>query len=154
MILAENKIGQQLLEFIKCSEQEAVDSGIYNPITAAFTFIKCKNKYLVAYNKWRNQWEIPAGKIESDETLKECAKRELFEETNQSVSNLIFKGLFKIYDKKKDQIRYRAAYFAEINELVSFNENDEMSEIMLWDLTIDIGNFDEVDKKMLQLCLW
>lgn len=152
MILAENKSGHQLLEYIQISEKELTESNVLNPVTGSFAFIKCRDKYLVAYNKWRNQWEFPAGKIEKGETYKECASRELLEETNQSVSNLEYRGAFKIYDKNKSQIRYRTAYFAEVDEITEFEENDEMNEIMLWDLESDSGYFDEVDKKMLQLC--
>ncbi|ADL50847.1 NUDIX domain-containing protein [Clostridium cellulovorans] len=153
MIIVENKSGHQLLEFIQISEEALLQSSDYKPITGAFAFIKCKDKYLVAYNKWRKQWEFPAGKIEEGETPKACAYRELFEETNQKVNNLQYKGLFKIYDKNKQQIRYRATYFAEIDEIRTFAENEEMNEILLWDLKTDIGYFDEVDKRMLELIL-
>lgn len=34
-----------------------------------------------------------------------------------------------------------------------FNDNDEMYKIMLWDLETDIGEFDEVDRKMIELWL-
>lgn len=77
----------------------------------------------------------------------------MFEETNQKVNNLEYKGVFKIYDKNKSQNRYRTAYYAEVTEITEFKENDEMNKILLWDLESDIGYFDEVDKKMLQLCV-
>lgn len=153
MILAENKSGQQLLEYIQVSEKDLLESDIFKPVTGSFAFIKCSGKYLIAYNKWRKQWEFPAGKIEQGETYKECAIRELFEETNQNVTNLEYRGLFKIYDINKSEVRYRTAYIAEIDKINGFKENDEMTEIMLWDLESDIGYFDEVDKKMLQLCV-
>jgi 8-oxo-dGTP diphosphatase len=153
VILAENKSGQQLLEYTQVSEIDLLESDSFKPITGSFAFIRCNGKYLIAYNKWRKQWEFPAGKIEEDETFKECAIRELLEETNQNVIDLEFRGLFKIYDKNKSQVRYRTAYFAEIDKITGFKENDEMTKIMLWDLDSDIGYFDEVDKKMLQLCV-
>lgn len=153
MILAKNKTGHQLLEYIKVSEADLIKNNLFKPITGSFAFIKYNEKYLIAYNKWRKQWEFPAGKVENGESYKECAVRELLEETNQKVKTLEYKGLFKIYDKNKDEIRYRTAYFGEIDNIEEFKENDEMDEIMLWDLKSDIGYFDEVDKKMLQICL-
>lgn len=152
MVLAENKNGYQLLEFIQIPEEELMNSEVYKPITGSFAFVKCDKKYLIAYNKWRSQWEFPAGKIEKDETYRECAMRELFEETSQKVSNLEYRGLFKVFDKNIGEIKYRTVYHAEIDVIMEFNENDEMDKIMLWDLESDVGYFDEVDKKMLQIC--
>lgn len=77
----------------------------------------------------------------------------MLKETNHNVNNLEYIGLFKIYDKNKKQTRYRTAYYAEIDKITEFKENEEMNEIMLWDLESDIGYFDEVDKKMLHLCI-
>lgn len=154
MILAENRNGQQLLEYIMISEEELVSNQVCNPITASFAIIKCKGKYLIAYNKWRKQWEFPAGGREEYETCKECAIRELFEETNQVVEGMKFKGLVKIYDKNKERTKYNAVYFQEVDEIQDFNENNEMTKIMLWDLQTDIGEFDKVDKKILEVsCL-
>jgi 8-oxo-dGTP diphosphatase len=153
MEFTENKVGQQLLEYINISEKNLMESSELRPVTGSFAFVRCDGKYLIAYNKWRKQWEFPAGKIEVGESYKECAGRELYEETNQRISDFQFKGVFKIYDKNTKSIRYRTAYFAEVDKIDEFKENNEMKEIMLWDLESDIGYFDEVDKKMLELII-
>ena len=40
-----------------------------------------------------------------------------------------------------------------IDKLEEFIENNEMDKSMLWDLQTLIGDFDEVDRKMIELCL-
>lgn len=151
-ILAENKWGIQLVEYIKVNEEDLISSG-YAPITGAFAVIKVKDKYLIGYNKWRGNFEFPAGKIEVNESLKDAAIRELYEETHQKVNNLIWKGLFKVYDKNKEEYRYRALYYGEIMELEVFEvtNEDEMDRIHLWDMKETIGYVDEVDVKMVEL---
>ena len=142
MYLAENKWGLALLDFIKVSEEEMLDKQEYKPITGSLILVKCENKYLIAFNKKRKQWEMPAGGIEQGETPRECVIRELYEETSQIVDDISFKGLFKLYDKHKDIIKYQAMYLGCAEKIESFIENVEIGEIMLWDLKNEIGVFD------------
>ncbi|WP_010295032.1 NUDIX hydrolase [Clostridium senegalense] len=153
MYLAKNKWGYILLDFIKITETEMLVNKLYKPITGALILVECNSKYLIGFNRWRNQWEMPAGGIEYGETPRECVERELFEETNQKVTNIEFKGIFKLYDENKDIIKYQAMYYACIDELKEFVKNNEIYKIMLWDLQSTIKEFDEVDRKMIELCL-
>ena len=150
-MLAANKSGWVLLEYLKIEES---DIGKYN-VTGAFAIVKVGNRYLFGFNHWRKQWELPAGGIEQGETARKAAERELFEETHQENSALIFKGLAKIM-KPDGEIRYQAIYQGVQDELLPFDkkDNDEMDEIILWDLIQDIGYVDECDLKILELsCL-
>ena len=148
-MLAENKSGWILLDYCKIEEDRIKE---FNNVTGAFAVITVNGKYLIGYNSWRKQWEFPAGGIEQGETAREAAIRELFEETHQKNSNLIFKGLFKV--RKPDGATVFQAFFAgEQDELLPFvkHDGDEMDRIMLWDLKEDIGYVDECDLKMVEL---
>ena len=80
MVLAENKSGWKLLAYIKIEE---ADINNLDNVTGAFAVLKIRNKYVLGYNRWRKQWEFPAGHIEKGETPRCAAQRELFEETHQ-----------------------------------------------------------------------
>ena len=110
------------------------------------------DKFVVGYNGWRKQWEFPAGGIDSGETAREAAIRELYEETHQRNEQLEFRGLFKVEDAE-GQIKYQAIFTCQQEELKLFKhtEIDEMTEIRLWDMREDIGYVDECDVKIVQM---
>ena len=148
-MLAQNKSGWTLLEYIKISEEEIEN---YDPVTGAFAVVSVKGKYLIGFNDWRQQWEFPAGGIEPGETARAAAARELFEETHQREQGLSFAGLFKVRTPK-GIIKYQAVFTGELPELQPFihGDEDEMEQIRLWDLHEDIGYVDECDLKIVEM---
>ncbi|MBM7666089.1 8-oxo-dGTP diphosphatase [Solibacillus kalamii] len=144
MIITKNN-GFQFLEFLFVKETEIYN---YHRLAGSYAVIKCDDKYLLCYNTLRNQWELPAGQRETNETPKDCAIRELYEETGQRVLNIEFKGLLKVKNVIKDEIKYNPVYFATLEKLQPFQKNNETSEIQLWDLEQKIGHIDEVDLKI------
>ncbi|WP_342598336.1 NUDIX hydrolase [Psychrobacillus sp. FSL H8-0483] len=139
--------GFELLEFISLKEKDIDD---YQPLAGSYAVIKCKEKYLLCYNKYRKQWEVPAGQREENETPKECALRELYEETGQIVTDIEFKGLLKVKNTMNGNIKFNPVYFTTIKELQPFIENEETSDIVLWNLYDEIGNIDSVDIKIFE----
>lgn len=53
-----------------------------------------------------NIWDLPKGKIESGETPVETAKREVFEETNVSVTKIMNPHSYSTYHIYKDQFNF------------------------------------------------
>lgn len=148
-MLAQNRSGWILLEYFKISESEIVN---YDNVSGAFAIMSIDNKYLIGFNRWRQQWEFPAGGIEEGETAREAAARELFEETHQRNNKLQFRGLFKMKDNHGN-IKYQAVYLCFQEKLIPFvkTADDEMEKIMLWDLKQDIGYVDECDLAVVKL---
>lgn len=138
--------GFQFIDFMLTNE-DAIQN--YSPIAGSFAVIKCEERILIVYNKWREQWELPAGKREGVETEKECAIRELYEETGQAASDLEFKGLLKLKNTSNGEIKYNPVFFGVIEQLQPFIENEETTEIKLWNMNEKIGYIDEMDLKIL-----
>lgn len=134
--------GFEFIDFFFTNEEELHQ---YTPLAGSYAVIKCEDKYLLCYNNWRKQWEIPAGKRDKNETPKECAIRELYEETGQHVEDLTFKGLLKVKNLSNGTIKYNPVYATIIEQLKPFQKNNETSEIRLWDLKEAIGFIDAVD---------
>ncbi|WP_010096921.1 NUDIX domain-containing protein [Ornithinibacillus scapharcae] len=142
MLITKNN-GFEFVDYLDVKETEIYD---YHRLAGSYALIKCNDKYLLCYNKWRKQWEIPAGKREKNESPKDCAIRELYEETGQNISELVFSGLLKVKNIISGEIKYNPVYFATIEELKPFHENNETSEILLWDLKQQIGLNEGVDR--------
>lgn len=88
--------------------------------TDAIVFVKEKELTFILLIKrggepFKNQWALPGGFIEMDETLETACKRELLEETG-----LVLKKItqFKTFDSINRDPRHRTisvAYFAELD---------------------------------------
>lgn len=144
-----DKNGHVFLEFLETTELD-INNHIRNvPLTHSLVIGKHEGKYLLMYNKWRQYWELPGGIIDEYETPRECAARELFEETNQSIKQLTFKGLMKFQLKPDDRLEYGALFSGEISDAKPFKENEEAERIVFWDQQSDIGYITEIDERLL-----
>ncbi|MBH0157266.1 NUDIX domain-containing protein [Fictibacillus sp. 5RED26] len=139
--------GYEFVDFIYVKEEKLEDFG---PLSGSFSVIKCEGKFLMGFNSLRRQWELPAGKRETGETPKECAIRELYEETGQSVTELSLVGL--VISKHVGNVSFKRnpVYYSEVTQLKPFVENAETTRIMLWDMEVHIGRVDALDLKILE----
>ncbi len=149
MAILVNKNGHIFLDFLYINEDDIDKYTIDAPLTHSLVVAKYNNKYLLIFDKWKKYWELPGGVREKDESARECAIRELYEETNQKVETLAFKGLMKFQLKPDNRLEYGALFSCEITTLQPFEENDEAAEIIFWDKTEKIGYIDEIDAKLL-----
>lgn len=148
-MLAKNKSGWTLLEHLDIKEEEI---GNYEKVTGAFAIVTVDGQYIIGYNKWRQQWEFCGGGIELGETARDAALRELFEETHQRASELTFCGISRM-QRPNGEFCYQAVFTGTVERLEPFvaTDEDEMSDIMLWDLKRDIGYVDECDLKIVEM---
>ena len=102
----------QFIEFIRMDEK---DINSYSHLAGSYAIIQVRDEILFGYNRFRNRWELPAGKREGNETPKECAIRELFEETGQKIEHLSFQGIAKIQNLDKQTIKYNPICYCKID---------------------------------------
>lgn len=81
----------------------------YSLLAGSYAVVRFDRKYLICFNTLRKQWEIPAGGRDDSETAKECAIRELLEETGQVVKDMEFRGLLKVR-KPDGAIKYNPIF--------------------------------------------
>ena len=74
-------------------------------ISAGGGVVKNQFQQILLIHK-NNTWDLPKGKIESGETPIETAKREVFEETNVSVTKIINLHSYSTYHIYKDQFNF------------------------------------------------
>ncbi|MGD0060166.1 MAG: NUDIX hydrolase [Verrucomicrobiia bacterium] len=143
-----NKRGDVFVAFHRCPE-ESIPSHL-GPITHALIVVTQGNKSLLLFNVWKKRWELPGGNREEGETPRECALRELGEETNQKVTDAEFRGVMECRLQPDHRTECGALFRATLTELRPFEPNSEASEIVLWDGVSDIGEVDQIDAELLK----
>jgi 8-oxo-dGTP diphosphatase len=90
---------------------------------------KYQGKWVFCRHKKRTTWEIPGGHREAGESVDECARRELYEETGAVKFELLPIQGYSASDGKG--IGYGVLYYAEITELSAIPSEFEIGEIQL-----------------------
>ena len=73
MILKDSR-GNEFVEMIDVEENVAMAE--YAPVTHCLAVVMVGSDYLLGWNKWRKDWEIFGGCIETGESMRECITRE------------------------------------------------------------------------------
>ncbi|WP_307257783.1 RNA deprotection pyrophosphohydrolase [Oikeobacillus pervagus] len=84
------------------------------PQKHVFVFSQYQHDWLLTHHSIRGL-EFPGGKVEKNETIKEAAIREVYEETGGKVEELVHIGDYYVKDPKKTFVK--AIFFAKISEL-------------------------------------
>jgi 8-oxo-dGTP diphosphatase len=154
-MLIEDQKGNQLLELIALSESEL---STVVPLTHALVVARHAAKNLLVFNRYRQYWELAGGLIEAGETPRDCAARELQEESGlvSDPAALRLAGVVKFLLQPSKfnpevHIEYGALYVIEIDQPHAFIPNDEISKVCWWDGSEAIGAISVIDQKLIEL---
>lgn len=155
-MLIEDQKGNQLLELNAPSEAEL---SKVTPLTHALVVARGDGgKTLLVFNRRRQYWELAGGMIDPGETPRECAARELREESGLvcEPASLRFVGVAKFLLQpsrfhREIHVEYGALYTTDIHQRLAFVANDEIAKACWWDGCEAIGAISVIDQKLIEL---
>ncbi|MDY0910799.1 NUDIX hydrolase [Microbacterium sp. CFBP9034] len=128
--LAVDSHGQRLTELSTTAEPTAQQVGGV-PCPLSLVVASCSSKVLFGLNRWRQQWELPGGMIDADETPRMAAVREVLEETGLVVhpDELEWVGLaaFELLNPPRRELA--AVYRVSFVDTPSVHVSDELLEV-------------------------
>ncbi|MDH2426367.1 NUDIX hydrolase [Sphaerisporangium sp. TRM90804] len=133
--LAVDEAGDTLTTFHRVAEHTRFDDA---PLPAALTALWHDDRMLLVFDRFRQSWELPGGRIDPGETPRQAAVRELREETGLQIENLFFAGYARFMLGAERREEYAAIYVAFLTDtpdtgIGGFVPNDEISAIRWWD---------------------
>lgn len=139
-----------MLVFRPGCEPPTLDDYPDLPLVFTCVIAQREAKTLYIYSTYRNEWEIPAGMIETGETPLQGAMRELKEESGQTASTFACVGLCLIRLGRSHRLELGAIFAADLDPVQPFATDGETTAMMLWDGVQTVkGHLDEIS---LELC--
>ncbi|MFE6489157.1 NUDIX hydrolase [Streptomyces sp. NPDC057757] len=130
--LATDDRGNALLAFT--SEKEATPPRDA-PLPAALVALWCAGRVLMVFDRDRQSWELPGGRIEQGESPRQAALRELLEESGQEPEGpLRFVGYAKFVLAPDQRVEYLSVFAGHCAGVRDFQSNEETTAIHWWDL--------------------
>lgn len=100
---------------------------------------------LFVFDNWKREWELPGGSREPGESPRECAIRELREETGKQPVDLAFHSLIEWRLGKEQRPEFGALFTCTIAGAAATMETSEIGKTLFWDLRTDIGEVSVLD---------
>jgi len=129
-----------------------MNSVDYVPVTAAI--IRRDDKVLIAKRKkacMGSPWEFPGGKVEKNETLRECLKRELMEELGIEVEVGAFLGSYKHILNCQSAINLYAYEVTHISGEFQLKDHEKIQWVTLEEL--ELYNLPDADRMIAKFLL-
>jgi 8-oxo-dGTP diphosphatase len=150
-LAVDEKTGNALIAFLPAGQVSGVPDDA--PMPAALVAVWCGQDVLLVFDRFRQQWELPGGRIDTGETPFQAAGRELQEESGLYLPDLTLAGYARVRLTTPQHDEYAAIYTAQISiRHDDFIPNQEISAICWWDTTSSPpSNTEIIDASLAQL---
>lgn len=112
--LAVDRWGNRLLAFTPGVESDVAPANVVPPCPCSLVTVWCGPCCLMVFDRWRQQWELPGGGREPDESPRVAAIRELHEETGRELPELDYVGTARFALSSDGRVELGALYRARI----------------------------------------
>ncbi|MCP2343125.1 NUDIX domain-containing protein [Actinomadura rupiterrae] len=131
--LAVDRHGNVLVAFSRAAEGAPPEDA---PLPLALVALWRGDSVLLVFDRRRQGWELPGGIIETGESPREAASRELLEETGQTADGpLEFAGYAKFLLQPDQRVEYGALFTGNLAHPEPFRDNNEVAAFRWWDPT-------------------
>lgn len=124
--------------------------GVIMKNISVFAVLTYNNQIILCRRNYGNfNWTLPGGSIELGECVVDALKREVFEETGQSIDSC--KYILTSYSKEKYSVAF--IYFIKLNSLDKFSfDSNELQDVQLFNLFNLPDELSLRQKKWIELC--
>ena len=119
-------MGQQLARFVAFHEVSESDHATVAQPIFSIALARSAQGVVLVFNRYRQVWELPGGLIDPGETPRDCAARELVEESGCVARNVVWLGLIEVEDGKT---HFGAVFACHVDAVPESFSNEEIGAI-------------------------
>jgi 8-oxo-dGTP diphosphatase len=153
-MLAVNQDGHALVGLFTVPEDELPK---LDGLTHARVVARHEDKVLLVFDRHDQRWQLAGGGIERAESARECAVRELREESSNdcAAADLRYLGAFELHVaptplNPEAHVEYGALFEVDVPLIAAFLPNDEIGATLWWNGSELSHELDAIDLKLIE----